>query len=160
MVEVDSGVVLPLGSLNADPTCRHLGDHDTAAHGYNHFYVDPDLEIPACLGIGLPPLCGEVAGQALHNYLRLCAQHAVDRDKKHGKLALLLQKLVKVLAILVTFCHLQALIRVLLYVRSCVCVNHLHIQDAVRPPIVKISDQKVALLFRVYHCPWWVFWWV
>ena len=79
LVEVESGDIIPFRFLHADPTCLRPGDPDAAVSGSCHYEGDPNPEIPACLEVELPPLCGEVNGQALQIGLRFCAQHAVYR---------------------------------------------------------------------------------
>ena len=81
VVEVYSGAILPLG-LQSDQTRRYQGSLDALVIEYHHFYDGPNPDIPTCLGVGLPSLCGEAAGQALQCGLRFCAHHAVDRDEE------------------------------------------------------------------------------
>ena len=79
-VEVDFGSVLPLGSLHTDPTRQNSGTPDAVVSCSHHCGVDPTPYIPTCLGVGLPPLCGEATGQALRHDLHFCDQRSVYQE--------------------------------------------------------------------------------
>ena len=126
-VEVESGAVLPLGLLHNDQNLLHPEAPDEAVIGSHNCDGGPTPDIPACPGVGFPPLCGEAARQALQLGLLFCGQHAVYRDDKRRKVETLLQTGFNVLKLLVYFCHLQALLRSLLKVICCICVHHMHV---------------------------------
>ena len=111
---MESSAVLPLSLLNPDTNIRHLGAPDAAASISHHCGGDSTPYISTCTGVGLPPLCGNVAVQALQHGLRLCAHHAVEIDNGQGKVAPLLQTRVNLLVLLFPFRHLQALLQRLL----------------------------------------------
>ena len=115
--------------------------------GSHHCDGDPTPDIPTFTGVGFLPLCGEAAVHVLQSDLHFFVHFAVDRDNERLKLVSLIQTLVKVLIIIVSFCYLQALLRCILKLRLCIRVHHMHVQDAVHPPIPKVPDQKVALIF-------------
>ena len=83
-VEVESGSVLLLGFLTTDTTRRHPGALDASVIGSYHCYDGPTPDIPACTGVGLPPLYSEEGRQALQLGLRLCAQNDVEIYVKQG----------------------------------------------------------------------------
>ena len=92
-----------LVSLHADRTRRHPGSPDAAVSGYHHCYGDPNMNIPACLEVELPPLCCEADGHTIQSGICLCAKNVIYRDNEQLKVAPLLQKVVKLIMILVSF---------------------------------------------------------
>ena len=78
MVDMDDGAVLPLGTLDADPDHRHSGELYSVMRVSHHCYVTPTMNIPECLVVGLPPLGGKAAFQALQRVFCLCDEHAVS----------------------------------------------------------------------------------
>ena len=111
---MESGSVLLLGFLTTDTTRRHPGALDASVIGSYHCYDGPTPDIPACTGVGLPPLYSEEGRQALQLGLRLCAQNDVEIYVKQGKVTPLLKIGLKALVLLVPFRHIQALLRRLL----------------------------------------------
>ena len=160
VVEIEASAVLPLGLLDTDPDRQHLGALDAAVSGSDHSYDEPTPDIPACLGVGLTPLGGEAADQALQCGSRLQAKQAVNRDDEQGKMTLLLETGVKILTPFIPFRHDKDFLQHLMYVRRLVRIHHSHVEYAVSPPCPKVSDQQVTPLLRLYHRPRRVIGWV
>ena len=131
LVEVESGAVLPLGSLHADPNLWHLGDPYAVVSGSHHCDGNTTTDIPVCPGLRLPIFWGEAACQAIWHGLHLCYHHANYREDERWKLAPLMEIRFKVLRLLFSFCHINALLWRLMKVRRCVHVHHMHVQNAV-----------------------------
>ena len=60
-VDMESGAVLPLGTLYTDMDCQNSGTPDTAVIGSYQCYDYPTPYIPVSMGVGLPPLGGNLA---------------------------------------------------------------------------------------------------
>ena len=69
MVDMESGAVLLLGPLDADSGCQHLVSPVSFLSGYYHCDGGPNMDIPAHMIVGLPPLGGKADGQALQRGL-------------------------------------------------------------------------------------------
>ena len=70
-VGMEAGAILPLGPLNTDTALRTSGDPDAEVSGRYHSNGYPTMDISTCPGVGLPPLGGEAAIQALQYDLSL-----------------------------------------------------------------------------------------
>ena len=77
-VDMDAAEFLPLGLLNTDLDLRHSGASDKAEGGSYHSDDKNTLDISACTRVGLLPLGGKMAGQALQFYFRLCYHQAAN----------------------------------------------------------------------------------
>ena len=70
--------VLPMGTLENDPDCRHMGDPGAVTDSTRHCDGDPDSDVSKCPEVGLPPLGGKAGGQVFQHGLSLSAQQAVQ----------------------------------------------------------------------------------
>ena len=61
-VDMEAGAVLPPELLDTYLACRNSGAPDAAMSGLHQSDGNPTPDIPACPGVGLPPLGGKMSG--------------------------------------------------------------------------------------------------
>ena len=83
--EVYPRPILPLGSLHADPVCRHPGSIYTAISGAYQSDGNRTLDVSTRLRVGLAPLGGQVTGNTFQGSRRLHPQQPVYRGDKGGR---------------------------------------------------------------------------
>ena len=106
-LDMETGAILPLGTLDVNPDLQNLGAPDVALSGSYHGDRNSTPEIIACMGVGLLPLGDKAAGQGLQSGLRLCVQKSVNRNKEQVKFMLLLDTVVKILMFIFPFRHVK-----------------------------------------------------
>ena len=77
-VAIEACAFLQLRILGAHPTFRHLGYQDAEVGSPHRFDGDPNKNIAACHGVGLPPLDGKAAGNTFQCVLCLVTYQAIN----------------------------------------------------------------------------------